>query len=305
MKKVLVTGGTGFIGRHCLPMLLDKGFEVHAVSSRPIEKKEPSINWHQVNLLATREVELLMSRVKPSYLLHLAWYVTPGKYWTSNENLRWVGASLELLRNFEQCGGERLVVAGTCAEYDWRYGYCSEKITPLAPKTLYGSCKHALQLMLNEYAKQTEISIAWGRIFYPYGPYEYPDRLIPYVILSLLKGKPALCSHGNQIQDFMFVKDTADAFSALLDCDVSGPVNIASGKLNALKDIIFKIAEKLGNKDLIKLGAVPPSKDEPLLLAADTSRLTSEVGWSGKYDLDSGLDETIKWWTDSINPGES
>ena len=297
MKRVLLTGATGFIGRHCLPLLVARGYEVHAVSSRRIAINQSNMHWHQTDLLDPLQVAALMAEVQPSHLLHFAWYTVPGKYWTSVENLRWVQASIGLLHEFVRHGGQRVVMAGTCAEYDWRYGYCSEAVTPLAPTTLYGICKHSLQLMLVAFSEQTGLSAAWGRIFFLFGPYEHPDRLVAHVIRSLLRGEPARCSHGNQIRDFLYVQDVADAFVALLDSAVSGPINIASGKPVAVRDVICKIAEMQYRPDLIQMGALPAREDEPPLLIADVRRLEEEVRWQPKYDLDTGLKKTIEWWS--------
>lgn len=301
MKRILVTGATGFIGRHSLPLLVERGYEVHAVSSKLVEWKLPNVRWHQADLLDLAQMPVLMAKVQPTHLLHLAWYAVPGKYWTSSENLRWVQASINLLQEFAQHGGHRAVMAGTCAEYDWRYGYCSEAITPLAPATLYGICKHSLQLMVSAFARQTGLSVAWGRIFFLFGPHEHPDRLVAYVIRSLLQGKVARCSQGKQIRDFLYVKDVADAFVALLGSAVSGPINIASGRPAVLRELIYRIAAKFNREDLIQLGVVPMSPDEPPLLVADVRRLHDEVGWTPKYDLDTGLEQTIEWWKHESN----
>ena len=205
MKRILVTGARGFIGRHCLPLLVARGYEVHAVSSQRITANASDVYWYQADLLDPSQVLALVTKVRAGHLLHLAWYTVPGKYWTSPKNLRWVQASVSLLQEFVAHGGQRVVMAGSCAEYDWRYGYCSEAVTPLAPRTLYGTCKHSLQLVLSAFAKQTGLSAAWGRIFFLFGPYEHPDRLVAFVIRSLLKGEAARCSHGNQIRDFLYV----------------------------------------------------------------------------------------------------
>lgn len=273
------------------------------MSSRVQRENFSSVHWHRADLLDGGQVKNLMAKVQPTHLLHFAWFVMPGKYWTSIENFHWVQASLDLLQAFAQYRGQRVVVAGTCAEYDWKYGYCSEQVTPLMPSTLYGSCKYSLQLMLDAFAKQTRVSAAWGRIFFPYGPHEHPTRLVASVIGSLLKNVPARCSPGEQIRDFLHVHDIAGAFVALLDTDITGPVNIGSGQPIAVKEIVRKIAHRLESPELVHLGALPAAPNEPPLLVADVRRLSEEVGWTPCYDLDDGLDQTIRWWKDQMFEG--
>ncbi len=302
MKKVLLTGATGFIGNYCLPLLLADGYEVHAVSSR-VETFDtlPEVRWHRTDLLDSGRVSELMAKVQPTHLLHLAWYAEPGKYGTSLENFRWVKASLDLFQAFASCDGHRVVMAGSCAEYDWQHaGLCSEKTTPLVPSTLYGACKHSLHVMLNAFARQNGLSAAWGRIFFLYGPHEHPERLIASVIRALLRNEPARCSHGNQIRDFLCTEDAAAAFVALLNSEVDGAVNIASGQAVSLQEIVYKVAEKLDRPDLVQLGAVPAPQNDPLFLVADVNRLRSDVGWSPQYDLDQGLERTISWWRHTL-----
>lgn len=302
MNKVLITGANGFIGCHCLDFLRkEKDFEIHAVTSKRPDEFHDEVIWHQVDLLDADRITLLMAKVHPSHLLHLAWYTVPGKYWNSNENIKWLEASLLLLRSFSIMGGERVVIAGTCAEYDWKYGYCTEETTPLSPIGLYGICKHSLQLVLDSFCRQTGISSAWGRIFFPYGPDDYANKLVPSVIRALLQSETAKCSSGNQLRDYIYVSDVAEAFVQLLKSDVKGPVNIATGNPIAIKEIVYKIAKKLNRTDLIQLGEVPISSEEPDLLAGNVKRLSNEVGWKPKYDLDQGLDKTISSWKKRFN----
>lgn len=298
MKRVLLTGASGFIGRHCVPALAARGYEVHAVSSKPAAGALvlSGANWHQVDLLDAARVSSLLDAVRPTHLLHCAWYAVPGKYWTAAENFRWVEASLHLLQTFAARGGERVVGVGSCAEYDWDYGYCSERRTPLKPATTYGVCKHALRLLLEALCAQAGLSGAWGRVFFLYGTHEHEQRLVASVIGSLLREQPARCSHGRQLRDFLYVRDAADALAALLDADVSGAVNIASGVPVTLRQVIAEVAGQLGRPDLIQLGALPAPAGEPPLLLADVARLGEEVRWSPRYDLADGLAETINWW---------
>tara|TARA_B100000686_G_C16772954_1_gene966444 strand:+ start:1640 stop:2551 length:912 start_codon:yes stop_codon:yes gene_type:complete len=297
MKNILVTGATGFIGRHCLPMLIDKGYDVHAISSNPVFNPDGlNIKWHQCDLLNINETSHLLNTIAPSKLLHFAWYAKPDKYWDSLNNFDWIQASLHLIKEFHAVGGKRVVVAGTCAEYDWDYGYCSEYLTPLFPDSTYGKCKHALQMLLESFSNQSGLSSAWGRIFYLYGPYENEKRLVSSVITSLKNKQFAKCSQGLIYRDFLHVKDVANAFIALLESNVSGPVNIGSGSPVMIKDLILMIANKFERLDLIELGALKSQPDEARLLVANTSKLNNEIKWTPDYTLDSGLDQTISWW---------
>ena len=146
--RVLVTGATGFIGRHAMEALRQREVDVHGVG-------------HEVDLLGG-EVRSLLQEIRPTHLLHLAWYAVPGEYWTSLENYRWVAATIELARLFAESGGKRIVGAGTCAE---------------GGPTPYGVCKDAARRLLESFSRAAGVSFAWGRIFFVYGPGERPERV--------------------------------------------------------------------------------------------------------------------------------
>jgi nucleoside-diphosphate-sugar epimerase len=297
MKKVMLTGARGFIGAHCLDALVDRGFAVHAVSSKGSYNGYPQqVEWHHADLHNAEHILRLMAEVRPEYLLHLAWDVTHGVYWSSLDNLRWVKAGVSLLQAFIAAGGRRSLMAGSCAEYDWSYGYCTEGLTPLKPATLYGTCKDALHKVVTAASHEADISSAWGRLFYLYGPGEHEGRLVPAVIKALLEGEEALCTQGDQIRDYLYVKDAAGALIALLESEVEGPVNIAAGRPIVLRDLIEETASQVGRPDLIRLGAMAAGKDDPPLLLANTRRLNEEVGWLPGYSLQQGLKETVSWW---------
>lgn len=296
MKRVLLTGATGFIGHHCIEPLRSRGYEVHAVSSQPSPAPIEGVTWHRADLLQPDAAEPLLERVRPTHLLHLAWYVVPGKLITSELNFAWVEASMRLLRAFHRHGGTRVVTGGSGYEYDWQYGYCGEVRTPAAPDTVYGSCKQALQLMTQSFAAQHGLSSAWGRVFFLYGPREHRQRLVSSVILSLLAGQPAKTSHGRQIRDYMHVQDVADGLVALLDSAVTGAVNVSSGQASTLREIVLTIGRLTGRPELIELGAIPARANDVALVVGENTRMVSEVGWQARHDLDSGLQQTIAWW---------
>lgn len=300
MKKVLITGATGFIGRNCLPSLKKSGFEIYAISSKPQENgSDGGVNWTQMDLLHNG-IKELVDQIKPTHLLHLAWVTTPGQYWTSLDNLGWLTSSIDLLEAFATGGGKRAVMAGTCAEYDWNETEFSESKTLCRPRSLYGSSKLALHLLLESLAKQMGFSQAWGRIFYPYGPHEYTARFIPTIINGVLKKESIPCSHGNQIKDFLHVEDVANAFVSLLESEVQGAINIGSGEGLPLRKVIEQITDLLGGKEWIHFDAIPARKDEPTRLVADVTRLKRELQWKQKYNLEEGLCQTIAWWKKEI-----
>ena len=252
MKKVLVTGSSGFIGRHCIPFLLERGFEVFAITRNEIPRADSSVFWEKIDLSHAEQIDSFLERVKPEFLLHLAWYAKHGLYWNAPENLDCVGQSLHLLKSFAHHGGKRAVMAGSCAEYDWKNPLCREDEMPLQSQGLYGTCKSALHRMAAQFSHLQGLSFAWGRIFYLFGPHEQKERLIPSLISSLLQGKEFLCAQGDLERDFLYVKDVAEAFVCLLDSSVQGSVNIASGTNVSIKQMVASIAEKMDAIDLVR-----------------------------------------------------
>jgi nucleoside-diphosphate-sugar epimerase len=298
MKRILVTGATGCIGRHALPRLVAGGWDVHALSSGRATPEVAGVTLHVSVLLPPGAGARAIASIRPEALLHLAWFVAPGRWAVAPANLDWVPASLELVRAFADAGGQRLVGAGSGLEYDWNYGYCSERRTPCQPHTLYGTCKHALHLMVEDFAARAGLSAAWARIFFLYGPFEHPDRLVAFVIRSLIKGARAPCSHGMQVRDYLFADDVAAALVALVDRpDVRGAINVASGQPITLRSLAGRAGDLLGKRELIDFGAIPAAATDMPLVVADVTRLTSELGWRPAFDLDSGLGRTIEWWT--------
>ena len=137
MTRILVTGGSGFLGAPLVERLAARGHEVHAISSRDAPRPPGPVTWHRADLLAPEGADSVLERVGPTHLVHLAWITTPGAYWTSLQNLAWVEASLGLARGFLERGGQRFVGAGTCAEYAWDGEPLSEEHTvELSPHPL-------------------------------------------------------------------------------------------------------------------------------------------------------------------------
>jgi nucleoside-diphosphate-sugar epimerase len=304
LKRVLVTGAGGFIGRSSIAPLKRLGFEVHAVFSgtpgHTPAASQGTIN-HVADLLSESQLDALLARVAPTHLLHFAWIATPGIYWQSADNFRWLASSQYLLRGFRARGGTRAVMAGSSGEYDWsQASVCSETSSPLADEstalTPYAASKIALQKALAKFSSEEGLSSAWGRIFFQFGPHEHPERLVASVIRHLLQNQDALCTHGRQIRSFLHVADVGAAFAHLLDSNIQGPVNIGSDERIALADLINRIALEIGRPDLVRLGARSAPANEPALLVPDVRRLRDEVQWRPLLSLSAGLSDTIAWW---------
>jgi nucleoside-diphosphate-sugar epimerase len=294
--RVLVTGANGFIGRWTLDPLRNRGAEVHAVTTRS-GGLDADVEWHQADLLRQSDRIALLEQTKPTHLLHLAWYTAHDLYWTSPENLKWVSSSIELAEEFASVGGERMVVAGTCAEYDWSYGICHEYRTPMAPNSFYGSCKSGLFRVLEGLMTIRGVSWGWPRIFHLYGPDEHPNRLVASVLRSLLSQQTVQCSHGRQVRDYLYVKDCAEALVEILCSTVEGPINVGSGDPMTIRELVMTIAQEIDPTARLRFAEDRETPTSAAIVVPDTTRLRDEVGWKPLRSLGLGLSETAEWWS--------
>jgi nucleoside-diphosphate-sugar epimerase len=299
-RRVLLTGATGFIGRHALHPLRQSGFDVHVVG-----RSDPGFDgatFHAADLFNATDAAEVVRDIKASHLLHLAWDTEPGRFWASATNLDWVAASLALVRAFAEAGGSRAVMAGTCAEYRWGGpDPFNEASSELAPATLYGVSKDALRRIVESYAATSKLSVAWGRIFFLYGPGEKPGRLVSDAIDALGSGRPFSTTDGTQLRDFMHVEDVARAFAMLLDSEAQGAVNIASGVAVPIRTVLEIVASQTGGGEFLRLGARPRAENDPLLIEATVGRLSQEVGFVPRYSLAEGVADSVRWWRESTH----
>ena len=301
-RRLLVTGASGFVGRAVLPQLAAAGYDVHVVTHASAAPEAPGVRAHRLDLMDGSATEALVGAVGPTHLLHLAWYTAPGLYWSSDQNLAWLEASLRLLRSFAAVGGERAVVAGTCAEYDLTGGRCSEATTPRRPASLYGTCKNALFEVAAAQARARGHTLAWARLFHPYGPAERPERLVPSVVRNILAGTPVELSEGGQERDFVFVEDVAGALVRLLESELEGAVNIGTGEATSVRSLVGAIVDRVGAPAEVRFGAREAGQNDPALIVADVSRLKDELGWAPTVPLGEGIERTISWWRERPSP---
>ena len=287
MRRVLVTGATGFTGRPAVAHLLSLGVEVHGIS-RLSKTPASGVVWHDADLFDPRAVADLMARVAPTDLLHLAWETIHGTFWTDPRNLDWVAASLNLLRAFASSGGKRVVMVGTCAEYDWQTEAAGPVPWPedraINPQTLYGAAKHSLHLLSAHFAREAGMSLSWARAFQLSGPGEQEQRLIASLARALREGRPASTGPGDRMLDIMHSHDAGRGLAHLLLSRLEGPVNLCTGQPVSLGAIVHQLATLAGRPDLAAAGTLPIRTGDPIFLVGDPGRLAA-AGFTPEYGL--------------------
>lgn len=290
--RVAVTGATGFVGSYVTQKLLDQNHEVVIVGRSPCPDNR-IYTFVEVDLLKVQDYSWL-EKYEPSHLLHLAWYAEHGKFWNSLLNLKWCNATVGLVEAFCSYGGaKRVVVAGSCAEYDWSFGYCQEDLTPTNPSTLYGIAKDSARRLSTEVARMSDVPLAWGRIFFPFGIGENLDRLTPSIIQVFLGIKDPFPVGIYQWRDILPVETIADAFVFLLKQEETGTFNISSGKPTQLINFIEQIAVCLNSSSDQLLSIGVESNHSPNFLVGDNTAI-SLLGWKPQVNLSESLANYIQ-----------
>ena len=282
--RVLLTGATGFVGRYVARELERQGIEYVGLQ-RGMTSDHRSI---QMDLLGTNELEELFQKLNPTHLIHVAWYAEHGKYWDSDLNLEWTSATKRLVEAFCASGGQHVVITGTCAEYDWANGYCVEDVTPLKPKSLYGICKDTTRRIIELVVEKHGVSMSWARIFFPYGPGEAPQRLIPSLFKALKGEALPFGVNGKSYRDLLHVEDAARAVLACAQSKFIGAVNVCSGRPVQICDVVNAIAIITSSDPNIILELAPRTQEVNQFLVGANKNLQS-LGWQQEIMLGQGL----------------
>jgi nucleoside-diphosphate-sugar epimerase len=284
-RRFLITGASGFIGRHAVAELLNQGHDIVALS-RSASVSDSRVSVLPCNLLAGIDLHSAIQAARADTLLHLAWETQHGYYWEAPENLDWLAASTLLIKAFSETGGKRVIVAGTCAEYDPPAdAVCDALSTPCAPTHLYSASKDSLRRSIEAYARNVDLSFAWARVFHLAGPGESKGRLVPAAIRAFSEGRSFDIKSAGKRLDVMDVRDCGRAFAALAASEFEGPINIGSGRLFPIGEIVNELAELLGRP---KLSVTWPGTGPSEGLSdrcADLTGLRKVLGFNPIYSL--------------------
>lgn len=296
-RRVLITGATGFIGARVVRQVVERGWE--PIALLPPDDQGGTLDGCDVHVIRGTLADIdgwdaEAARLAPDACLHLAWTTAPGVYLDTPDNLNWLSWSGQLLSRLPKWGVRRVVVAGTCAEYDSDYGYLRET-SPTRPLTLYAASKLSLRLVAEQLAARSGLQFSWARIFHLYGPGEHPRRLVASCIRTLLAGERFEATEGRQIRDFLHVDDVASGLLAVLDADGQGDVNVCSGEPVAVRQLLESVGHVVGRSDLLALGARPAAGWDPPFLCGDNGRLRT-YGWRPKFSLTTGIADAVEWW---------
>lgn len=266
-RVVLLTGATGFVGRQIRRALVANNVGIRMVVREqslalldPVDPVESVILTH--DLFAETADWWAQACRGIDTVIHAAWYAEPGKYLQSEKNLDCLMGTLQLAKGAAQAGVRRFTGVGTCFEYDLSGGYLSID-TPLKPLTPYAGAKASAFLTLAQVLPLHKMEFAWCRLFYLYGEGEDARRFVPYLRSRLSAGEAAELTTGEQIRDFLDVREAGALVADYALGDVQGPVNVCSGRGIQLRELAERIADEYGRRDLLKFGARPANLVDP------------------------------------------
>jgi nucleoside-diphosphate-sugar epimerase len=297
MRRILITGGSGFIGRHVVSMLVrvigaeDRIFALRRNHQPPVVA--PSVQWREGDLLQSEWARECVRDICPTHLIHLAWHVAHGVFWQSPMNHRWKEASVELLNAALEAGARFVIAIGSCAEYKWGEAACVEDDTPLLPKTPYGRAKAEFYREASEHCAQEGSRLAWLRPFYVYGKGEPPNKLISSMIRGSLEfGAIELTSPERRL-DFVHVTDVAAAIVHAFRHGLDGSYNVGSGKgmtVEDAADVVARICQEKTNRPVRVSHAAHTRREDDVV--ANIKRLSSS-GWQYRVSLEDGVREMV------------
>ena len=301
-QKILVTGGTGFIGPHLCRVLCRSSAEIHAVSRKAIPTTESCPRWWQGDLSEIATARTLLKTIRPDVIFHLAGYAVGGRDLelilpTFRSNL---ATTVNLLTAATEIGCRRIVVAGSLEEP----ALDDKEIVPSSP---YAASKWASSAYARMFNRLYKTPVIIARIFMTYGPGEpNHQKLIPHIINSLLRGESPKLSSGKREVDWIYVDDVVEGLIlAAQTPDAEGcTVDLGSGILVSIKTVVENLVDIIGSDLEPSFGSIPERPMEQVRVA-NTEVTHAKIGWQPKTSLEKGLKYTVAWHKNQFEKNEA
>jgi len=302
VKQILLSGGTGFIGRNLLDRLLSLDFNVFLIV-RKIDSKGFYFekDYSNVNLIKTED--LFENKFDfPSFdaCFNLASY---GVNYNNLDITEFINSNikypLELLEFCKINKTKIFINTGSCFEYGDVENSKIYETTPLIPASLYGASKVSGVIMAKTFAKINNIPLITLRPFGTYGKYESDYRLLPQLLNAGLTNKPLSLTKGEQIRDYLIVKDVAEAFISTLyfDLPLYEEYNICSSNEITIKKFVEKIATTLKfDMDLFRFGDLNYRENELMYYVGNNSKFMKYSSWKPSTYEDEDIINLIEWY---------
>jgi UDP-glucose 4-epimerase len=300
VKRVFVTGATGFIGAAVVRRLIAEGCEVSALirpESSTWRLGEAARRVHVVHgsLEAPETFARAMAEFAPDTVMHLAWHGVRREHRDAPDQIRKnVVPSVDLLLTAAQAGCRTFVGAGSQAEYGPSQDVLCEN-SPTRPTTAYGAAKLATYVLLRQRAAVQAMRFAWLRLFSVYGPMDDGDTLVGYVCTELLAGRTPVVRAGDLAWDSLYIDDAATAFVAVGNSQATGAINVASGEAPPLRDTILRLRDAVDPSLPVSFDAATASSAGGFPLRANIDRLQA-LDWAPTTCPREAAVQTVAWY---------
>ena len=295
-KKILITGGTGFIGYHLSKKCLSLGWSVTSLSSRKphLKKKIKGVKYLKIDI--TNKNKLSKIKKDFDYIVNLAGYVDHSNKKKTLES-HFVGCK-NLASIFEKKKIKKFVQIGSSVEYGkLKSPHVENKSCSQSTYSAYGKAKLSSTKFLLDLSKKNNFPSTIIRLYLVYGPKQDINRVIPITIKNALLDKIFDCSNGSQYRDFIFIDDVINAILRILKSNKTNGeiINIGSNKPIKIKDLINKICFIVGSGKPV-FGKIKMRKDETMALYPNIDKANKVLNWRPKISLNAGLKKTIQYY---------